>query len=101
MGAARVCGGHGSGFVVADNLILTNNHVAGNAKNATIKMDSDIEFVGEVVRSTMLQFLMLIIKLRLKHLKMNLTLAVRREVMFNMFIVAMMDYQKHTQVLVV
>ena len=43
--------GHGSGFVVADNLILTNHHVAGNAKNATIKTDSGIEFVGEVVRS--------------------------------------------------
>lgn len=43
--------GHGSGFVISDNLILTNHHVAGNANNATIKLSNGVEFVGEVIRS--------------------------------------------------
>jgi len=44
-------GGHGSGFVISDNLIITNHHVAGNANSATIKLDNGIEIIGKVVAS--------------------------------------------------
>ena len=44
-------GGHGSGFVISDNLILTNHHVAGNANNVTVKLDSGIEIIGKVIAS--------------------------------------------------
>jgi len=44
-------GGHGSGFVISDNLVLTNHHVAGNANNVTVKSDSGMEIIGKVIAS--------------------------------------------------
>jgi S1-C subfamily serine protease len=44
-------GGHGSGFVISDNLILTNHHVAGNANSATVKLENGIEIIGKVIAS--------------------------------------------------
>jgi S1-C subfamily serine protease len=43
--------GHGSGFIISDNLIITNHHVAGNAENVTIKLNNEVEFIGTVLRS--------------------------------------------------
>lgn len=44
-------GGHGSGFVISDDLILTNNHVVGASNSVNIQLDSDIEVIGKVIAS--------------------------------------------------
>jgi len=41
--------GHGSGFIISDDLIITNNHVVGSSNSVTVKLDSGIEVVGKVV----------------------------------------------------
>ncbi len=41
--------GHGSGFVISDNLILTNHHVVGESNSVSVKFRSGIEIIGRVV----------------------------------------------------
>lgn len=41
--------GHGSGFVIGENLILTNHHVVGESKNVVVKFGSGFEVKGEVI----------------------------------------------------
>jgi serine protease Do len=41
--------GHGSGFVVGENLILTNHHVVGESNNVVVKFGSGFEVKGEVI----------------------------------------------------
>lgn len=43
--------GHGSGFIISENLILTNHHVVGESNSVTVKFDSGLEVVGKVVAS--------------------------------------------------
>ena len=43
--------GHGSGFAISDDLILTNNHVVGSSNAVRIRLDSDIEIIGKVIAS--------------------------------------------------
>lgn len=42
--------GHGSGFVIADGYILTNNHVVGGGKRAKVTAATGLELVGHVLR---------------------------------------------------
>lgn len=41
--------GHGSGFVISDNLIMTNQHVVGESNSVSIKFDNGLKVVGKVV----------------------------------------------------
>lgn len=41
--------GHGSGFLISDNLILTNQHVVGDAKAVNVKFGNGLELVGNVI----------------------------------------------------
>lgn len=41
--------GYGSGFVIADDLILTNQHVVGDSNSVTVKFNSGLQVVGKVV----------------------------------------------------
>lgn len=41
--------GHGSGFVIGDDMILTNHHVVGEASVVSIKFSSGMEMTGKVV----------------------------------------------------
>lgn len=41
--------GHGSGFVVGENLILTSHHVVGESNNVVVKFGSGFEVKGEVI----------------------------------------------------
>lgn len=43
--------GHGSGFVISENLILTNHHVVGESNSVTVKLDGGLEMIGKVVAS--------------------------------------------------
>lgn len=43
--------GHGSGFVISDNLILTNHHVVGDSNSVAIKFQNGLQVVGKVVAS--------------------------------------------------
>lgn len=43
--------GHGSGFAISENLILTNHHVVGESDSVTIKFDSGLEVIGKVIAS--------------------------------------------------
>ena len=43
--------GHGSGFVVADNLIMTNHHVVGDSNSVAVKFENGLQVVGKVVAS--------------------------------------------------
>jgi S1-C subfamily serine protease len=43
--------GHGSGFVISDNLILTNHHVVGESNSVTIKFNNGLQVVGKVIAS--------------------------------------------------
>lgn len=43
--------GHGSGFVIADNLIMTNHHVVGESNSVAIKFDNGLQVVGKVIAS--------------------------------------------------
>ncbi|MBT4739455.1 MAG: trypsin-like peptidase domain-containing protein [Rhodospirillaceae bacterium] len=42
-------GGHGSGFFISDNLLLTNEHVVGGAKVVVVRLVTGRELVGEIV----------------------------------------------------
>jgi serine protease Do len=47
----RTATGHGSGFLIAeDGLILTNEHVVGNAKKVSVILNNGLEVPGEVLR---------------------------------------------------
>lgn len=41
--------GHGSGFAISENVIITNHHVVNEAKNLVVKFGSGFEVPGEVV----------------------------------------------------
>ena len=41
--------GHGSGFVIGENLVLTNHHVVGESKKVSVKFGSGFEVQGEVI----------------------------------------------------
>ena len=41
--------GHGSGFVIGENLILTNHHVIGDSNKLVVKFGSGFEVSGEVI----------------------------------------------------
>lgn len=43
--------GHGSGFVISDNLILTNHHVVGESNSVTVKFNNGLQVIGKVVAS--------------------------------------------------
>jgi S1-C subfamily serine protease len=43
--------GHGSGFVVSDNLIMTNHHVVGDSNSVVIKFSTGLQIIGRVVAS--------------------------------------------------
>jgi len=43
--------GHGSGFVLSDDLIMTNHHVVGESNNVTVKFNNGMQVVGKVVAS--------------------------------------------------
>ena len=43
--------GFGSGFVISENLILTNQHVVGESNSVTIKFDNGLQVIGKVVAS--------------------------------------------------
>lgn len=41
--------GHGSGFAIGENLLLTNHHVVGESNKVVIKLGSGFEVGGEVI----------------------------------------------------
>jgi len=43
--------GFGSGFVISENLILTNHHVVGESNSVTIKFDNGMQVIGKVIAS--------------------------------------------------
>lgn len=43
--------GHGSGFVISDDLILTNHHVVGESNSVTVKFNNGLQIIGKVVAS--------------------------------------------------
>ncbi len=45
--------GHGSGFVISENLILTNHHVVGESKSVAIKFSNGLQLIGKVIASNL------------------------------------------------
>ncbi len=43
--------GHGSGFVISDNLILSNHHVVGESDSVTVKFNNGLQVIGKVIAS--------------------------------------------------
>ena len=43
--------GHGSGFVISENLILTNHHVVGESDSITVKFNNGLQVIGKVIAS--------------------------------------------------
>jgi S1-C subfamily serine protease len=43
--------GHGSGFVISDNLIMTNHHVVGESNSVVVKFNNGLQVVGKVIAS--------------------------------------------------
>jgi len=43
--------GHGSGFVISENQILTNHHVVGESKSVAIKFSNGFQLTGKVIAS--------------------------------------------------
>lgn len=44
-------GGSGSGFVISENLILTNHHVVGESNSVAVKFDNGLQVLGKVIAS--------------------------------------------------
>jgi S1-C subfamily serine protease len=43
--------GHGSGFVISDNLIMTNFHVVGESNSVAVKFSNGVQIIGKVIAS--------------------------------------------------
>lgn len=43
--------GHGSGFVISDNLIMTNHHVVGESSSVAVKFSNGVQIIGKVIAS--------------------------------------------------
>ncbi|AQR65289.1 hypothetical protein BXU06_09665 [Aquaspirillum sp. LM1] len=43
--------GHGSGFAISENLILTNYHVVGEANSIVVKFNNGMQVMGKVLAS--------------------------------------------------
>lgn len=43
--------GHGSGFAISDDLILTNHHVVGESDSVTLKFNNGLQVLGKVIAS--------------------------------------------------
>jgi len=43
--------GHGSGFLISDNLVMTNHHVVGESKSVNVKFGNGVELIGSVIAS--------------------------------------------------
>ncbi len=43
--------GHGSGFLFAENLLMTNHHVVGESKSVNVKFGNGVELIGSVIAS--------------------------------------------------
>lgn len=43
--------GHGSGFAISDNLIMTNYHVVGEANSVAVKFSNGVQIIGKVIAS--------------------------------------------------
>lgn len=41
--------GHGSGFAIGENLILTNHHVIGESDKVVVKLGAGFEISGDVI----------------------------------------------------
>lgn len=41
--------GHGSGFLISDNILITNHHVIGESKTVNVKFGNGIELLGNVI----------------------------------------------------
>lgn len=68
--------GHGSGFLISDNLVLTNHHVVGDSKSVNVKFGNGVELIGTVVASNSAKDVA-IVKLDAllpKHFKLNVNI---------------------------
>lgn len=65
----RVGNGHGSGFVIAENgLIMTNQHVVGDAKRVGVILNNGLELEGQVLRRNVKRDVALVkVPLRVPH----------------------------------
>lgn len=43
--------GHGSGFAISDDLIITNEHVVSEANSVTVKFQGGLQVIGKVIAS--------------------------------------------------
>jgi serine protease Do len=43
--------GHGSGFLISDNLVMTNHHVVGDSDSVNVKFGNGLELIGKVIAS--------------------------------------------------
>jgi len=68
--------GHGSGFLISDNLVMTNHHVVGESKSVNVKFGNGIELIGTDIASNSAKDVA-IVKLDAllpKHFKLNVNI---------------------------
>ncbi|MDG1074034.1 MAG: trypsin-like peptidase domain-containing protein [Methylophilaceae bacterium] len=68
--------GHGSGFLISDNLVMTNHHVVGESKSVNVKFGNGLELIGTVIASNSARDVA-IVKLSAvlpKHFKLNVNM---------------------------